>query len=84
MSVRRNAMIENGGRSVIMNGGRRKNVEDISGKMKSIVPIGRRDGGVDEVCANNVVESANNAFCFAILGRCVWTREANFHTILST
>lgn len=55
MSVRRRAMIENGGGSMILDDGGWKDVEDIGCKVKSVGPIGRRDGGMNEICANDVI-----------------------------
>jgi hypothetical protein len=43
---------------------------------KSLNPVGSRHGGMNQKCANSIVQGAKHPFSLAVLGGRVWTRSA--------
>ena len=72
MRVGWDTVIEYGGWCLVVDDGGWKNVEKVGSKLKGIVPIGRRDGSVKKVCANDVVDGPKYAFGLAVLGGGIW------------
>ena len=58
------------------------NIEEIGGSAKCFDPEFRWHGGVNEESADNIIERAERAFCFAILGRCVGTGKTQEDAVL--
>ena len=48
---------------------------------KSLDPIGGRHGGLKQQGANNIINRANNAFSFTVLGRGVRARHAKMNAL---
>jgi len=58
-----------------------QNVNQDSRRGKSLDPIGGRHGGLKQQGANNIINRANNAFSFTILGRGVRARHAKMNAL---
>jgi hypothetical protein len=50
---------------------------------KSLNPVGSRHGGMNQKCANNIVQGAKHPFSLAVLGGRVWTRSAQQYATAS-
>jgi hypothetical protein len=58
-----------------------KAIEKISGCMKSIYPIARRHGRLEQQGADHIVGGAEHAFGFTVLWWCIGARHVELHTI---
>jgi hypothetical protein len=50
---------------------------------KSLNPVGSRHGGMNQKCANIIVQGAKHPFSLAVLGGRVWTRSAQHDAMAS-
>jgi len=58
-----------------------QDVNQDSRRGKGLDPIGGRHGGLKQQGANNIINRANNAFSFTILGRGVRARHAKMNAL---
>jgi hypothetical protein len=50
---------------------------------KGLNPVGSGHGGMNQKCANNIVQGAKHPLSLAVLGRHVWTRSAQQYATAS-
>jgi hypothetical protein len=50
---------------------------------KSLNPVGSKHGGMNQKCANSIVQGAKHPFNLAVLGGRVWTRSARQYATAS-
>jgi hypothetical protein len=58
-------------------------VDQEHGGGKGLNPVGSRHGGMNQKCANNIVQGAKHPLSFAVLGGRVWTRSAQQYATAS-